>query len=467
MAVNHHRLRLIMLGSQRNQNRNNRIGKGVPATPYSPSASPVKPIKTMKPKTTDEFLAEFLARFDTLDENVTTGLKDVNDKLGIQGGLIQEFGDKLGNCTERIETFNKETRRNTQSVAKLEKKVGQHDLEIRMLTEKLEMMDRESRKKTIIIEGVREDHELGLHEMVGKLFEDMNLSYDVGACDKILRRGVRKQQRANGKAVAPRVIAVTFVREGRKAEFFKNLKNLKDIDRWKTIYFGDDLTELQRAEARDLRGIAAHARSKGHRATVRGVTLQIDGNKYMHRDIHHLPADLSLEAAKQVEFDQGKGIGFQGHPSLLSNMSKCSLEYEGEEFKSVEEAFQYQKAICCGDPVAAGKILQSADAYRAKMEGDKVTSTPKWDQKEEQVMLDLLRVKFKKNQQQRKALIDTGDKVLVEFTRDRKWGCGLPLSKMAETKVDKLPGKNLLGDLLNKVRDELGQENGQDLRPKK
>ena len=403
-------------------------------------------------------MAEFLVRFDTLDENVSSGLKDVNEKLGVQGGLIQEFGDKLGNCTDKIESFAKEARKNTKTVVKLERKVGQHDLDIRKLTEKLEMMDRESRKKTIIIEGVREDHELGLQELVGQLFGDMNLSYDIGACDKIMRRGVRRGQKPNGKAVAPRVIAVTFVREGRKAEFYRNLKNLKNGDKWKTIYFGDDLTEQQRAEARDLRSIAAHAKTKGHRATVRGTTLQLDGSKYGYRDIHRLPVDLRLEVAKQVEFDQGKGIGFQGHPSMLSNMSSCPVEYEGEEFRSVEEAFQYQKAVCCRDMIGADRVLQSTNAYKAKNEGGGVTTTPEWDQKEEKVMLDLLRAKFTKNQKQRKALVDTGNKVLVEFTQDKKWGCGLPLSKIAEAKVDKLPGRNLLGELLCKVREELGQK---------
>ena len=46
----------------------------------------------------------------------------MNDKLGVQGGLIQEFGEKLGNCTERIETFKEETRSNTKSVTKLTRK---------------------------------------------------------------------------------------------------------------------------------------------------------------------------------------------------------------------------------------------------------------------------------------------------------------------------------------------------------
>ena len=87
-----------------------------------------------------------------------------------------------------------------------------------------------------------------------------------------------------------------------------------------------------------------------------------------------------------------------------------------------------------------------------------MTTTPEWDQKEERVMLDLLRAKFQKNQKHCKALQDTRDKVLVEFTHDKKWGCGLPLSKISEAKVDNLTGRNLLGEMLCKVRYELNQE---------
>ena len=76
----------------------------------------------------DKILADSMERSDTMDGSVTSGLREVNDKLVVQGGLIQEFTGKLENCTGQIESFTKETRMNTDAVRKLTRKVGHHDL---------------------------------------------------------------------------------------------------------------------------------------------------------------------------------------------------------------------------------------------------------------------------------------------------------------------------------------------------
>ena len=70
-------------------------------------------------------------------------------------------------------------------------------------------------------------------------------------------------------------------------------------------------------------------------------------------------------------------------------------------------------------------------------------------------MLKILKIKFKWNEEDRKALLETGDAVLVEFTGDRTWGCGLTLAKAAEAKVKSLQGENGVGKLLQQVREDL------------
>ena len=139
-------------------------------------------------------------------------------------------------------------------------------------------------------------------------------------------------------------------------------------------------------------------------------------------------------------------------------MATCKIVIEGEDFKSAEEAFQYQRAKACGAHREMEMILKSEDGYRAKREGGGVTTTPDWDRSEEKVMLDILRAKFRDNREHREALLATGNKILVDFTHDRKWGCGLPLSKIKDTKLDKLPGRNLLGKFLMSVREEIRKD---------
>ena len=69
----------------------------------------------------------------------------------------------------------------------------------------------------------------------------------------------------------------------------------------------------------------------------------------------------------------------------------------------------------------------------------------------EQVMREILVEKFRSNRSCCNFLLSTGDRVLIEGTGDKKWGCGIPISK-AHLITLKNPGRNLLGELLKEVR---------------
>ena len=410
----------------------------------------------MKPKTIEQTLQEILERFDNLEEKVGSRFDEVDGYLKDQGDFIQDFTEKLDTCMVKIEKFAEKSKKTAEEVRKQDRKLGQHDLYLAELTEKIELLEREKRKKTLIIEGVEENPRENLREITDQLFRDLMLSFDSGAIDTIYRRG-RVQLPKGGKEAprAPRAIAVTFVRDGRKGEFYRNIKQLKDLQRWQKVFFGDDLTEKQRKEVKELRAIAAHAKSQGHVAAARGSLLTVDGNKYNHGDLHRLPKDLSLEAAKQVRFDQDKGVAFQGEASKLSNMSKCWVPLDGIDFGSAEEAYQYKRAKVCEAKKEADVIALVNDAYRAKDIGKRVLTTPEWDKIQEESMLKILRIKFNNNEAHRQELLATGERELVEFTSDKKWGCGTTLAKVSQVKVDKLQGQNNLGKLLKQVRNEL------------
>ena len=74
-----------------------------------------------------------------------------------------------------------------------------------------------------------------------------------------------------------------------------------------------------------------------------------------------------------------------------------------------------------------------------------------WEGVKEQVMLDALRAKFTQHDELKAVLLGTGDAMLVEHTeRDSYWGDGGDGS-----------GKNRLGRLLMRVREELRAANDQ------
>lgn len=139
---------------------------------------------------------------------------------------------------------------------------------------------------------------------------------------------------------------------------------------------------------------------------------------------------------------------FAGQYRWLSNFHLGTVEYEDMTFDSVEAAFQAAKTTdrtkrlaFCG-PLAPGA---------AKRLGRSLELRPDWEQVKEQVMLDCLRSKFAAGSDLAKMLMATGKEELVEgnLWHDNEWGdCKC-------YRCDHIKGKNKLGRLLMKVRDEL------------
>ena len=67
---------------------------------------------------------------------------------------------------------------------------------------------------------------------------------------------------------------------------------------------------------------------------------------------------------------------------------------------------------------------------------------------------DILLDKCTRNQYCRDFLISTGEKKLFEATGDRKWACGIPLSKI-DTLTASPPGENRMGKKLESVRSKI------------
>jgi len=134
---------------------------------------------------------------------------------------------------------------------------------------------------------------------------------------------------------------------------------------------------------------------------------------------------------------------------FLSNFYPCSIESEGLIYKTTEHAFQAAKT----SDIAKREEIRDADtAGKAKRLGRKVDLRKDWEEVKDDIMLTVLREKFKQ-QDLREKLLATENAVLVESTRwhDNYWG-------VCNCEKCSGVGKNMLGTLLMKVRGEL--ENG-------
>ncbi|GAA5534786.1 NADAR family protein [Deinococcus aluminii] len=133
--------------------------------------------------------------------------------------------------------------------------------------------------------------------------------------------------------------------------------------------------------------------------------------------------------------------GFRGQYAFLSNFEPAVIRVRGMRYPTVEHAFQACKTENLAERAVIAALPTPAEARQA---GQQVTLRPGWDDMKEEVMLAMLRVKFRQPDL-RERLLATGDAALVEDNawRDRYWG------------VYRGQGLNRLGVLLMQVREEI------------
>ena len=329
-----------------------------------------------------------------------------------------------------------------------------HGARITDIENKIERLERERRRNILIIDGLPEKEREYPKDPVNRLFTDLQVGFTADACTAIFRRGKNTEEAKVGQRdnrVRPRPIVVIFSSQSEKAAIFRNLKKLKDKEEWSKVYFNDDLTEQQSNEQRDLRCLAAFAKNNGFNALVRAGVLVIDGRRFRYDELHRLPEGISLLRAKNLHILDDKGLVFQSPHSPLSNLFPCNVTYRGEAFLSSEGAFQFTRANACGYHREAQVIKFERNGFKVKGLTRDFKNTREWEEMSEQVMREILIANFKTNKICLNFLIGTGQRSLFEGTGDRKWGCGIPISK-AHLISFKNPGRNLLGLLLEETR---------------
>ena len=118
-------------------------------------------------------------------------------------------------------------------------------------------------------------------------------------------------------------------------------------------------------------------------------------------------------------------------------------------------AYQYARAKICGYTREAEQIAETVWAYRAKTIGAPLKETKKWLNCRVRVMTELIRNKFQNNENCKQWLLCSDGKKLYEGTTDKLWATGIVLARATEIKSGKFPGQNKLGEILEKVREEL------------
>lgn len=132
-----------------------------------------------------------------------------------------------------------------------------------------------------------------------------------------------------------------------KQNIMKKKSILKSNKEHNKVFCNDDLPEETRKTRQTLRIIAKHANSLGYKnSRVKGNNLWHEGKQYKEHELTLLPDFLRMENIRTR--DVGRGIGFFGKKSFLSNHHPARLCMNEHHFLNSEQAFFYYKGVICG-----------------------------------------------------------------------------------------------------------------------
>jgi ribA/ribD-fused uncharacterized protein len=155
---------------------------------------------------------------------------------------------------------------------------------------------------------------------------------------------------------------------------------------------------------------------------------------------------------------------FMGEYRWLSNFYEIPILYKGKLFPTSEHAYQWAK---CDDSFGgkhAAEVIRKAETPgAARKYGQTCPMRSDWDSVKDQVMMDVLCVKYS-IPEMKDRLLNTGYKYLVECTFWHDNHFGVCIKPGCKCQVMQVPAKNMLGKISMELRHAL--QNGKEMKIK-
>ena len=155
---------------------------------------------------------------------------------------------------------------------------------------------------------------------------------------------------------------------------------------------------------------------------------------------------------------------FAGRFEPLSNFYPCEVNTFGMKHKSSEHAYQYAKAIQIGKDKIANRIMEASSAFQAKTEASYLPFNPHWIAEKEKVMQNILSAKARSCPEFREALLNSQSVLAEAVPGELFWATGLSKDVTMCVKKASWPGKNKMGKILAKLKEELLEAQKRQLR---
>lgn len=151
-----------------------------------------------------------------------------------------------------------------------------------------------------------------------------------------------------------------------------------------------------------------------------------------------------------------KHIFFYG--GIYSQWYLSSMTIDGIRYNCCEQYMMHQKALLFKDLTTAAKIMNTTSPKTQKQLGGEVKDYNEaiWNNRRIDIVFKGNLAKFSQNELLKTELLNTGNRQFVEASPfDTIWGIGMGLDNPFINDPTKWIGLNLLGQILNFVRDTL------------
>ena len=194
-------------------------------------------------------------------------------------------------------------------------------------------------------------------------------------------------------------------------------------------------------------------------ARIAGIQCRIFHDGQFNNDCKacQQPGHKAGDTTCQALNTEDNTTAFRSYNMILSNMHASKIDIYGQEFDSVEHAYQWKKATDINAQDTATRIKNALHSGAAKRISKDLPQdlVERWsDSMSTHVKTSLIRAKARQVPAFRDALLDTKDN-LAEATYDKVWGTGLSPEHTCKTQPKYWPGANLLGVIMQEVREEL------------
>ena len=301
------------------------------------------------------------------------------------------------------------------------------------LENRMERIENRHLENCVIIRGLKEEYketdEAGrtkIYSELSNLFTEESDEERYNMARRLVIRRCKRLGRYNRDRSRP--LSVEFVHHEDVSFIMENRSYLSEgvfVNR----EFSAEVERRRRTMLPILRA-ARHIESYKKQIRLEKDKVVIKGKDYDMGNIHELPEDLN--AFKVTSKENDSIVGYFGELNPLSNFFPAKFTVNAVQYISSEQYIQASKATYFSDADAYNQIMGCKTSADCKELSRKIKGIDqsKWDSNAADLCRVGIREKFVQNPILLEILVNrTGNKRIVECSKDRLWGTGTPLAQ--------------------------------------